>query len=578
MRIVKTSVYILFIFSALTCFSQQKFFLEIKHLKPDRELEKINYSKSFISKTDLQKELRNYLLQVYDRAYLAASFDSIQQDSSHTIAYLNSGAIYKWARLRKGNVDEGILSEVHFRERLFDEKPLYYKDVKKLQEKILVYCENNGYPFASVRLDSIAISENQISASLNLNKNMMVKIDTIEIKGNAKISRVFMQNYLGIKPGMLYNEKPVKQIGKRIKELAFLKEAKPAEVIFSDKAAKIILYPSKKPSSQFDGIIGLLPDNKTGKVLFTGDVRLRLQNALAHGELLDLNWRRLQVQTQDLKVRAVYPYVFSTTLGIDYAFKLYKKDTTYIDVDQNIGIQYLLTGGNYFKVYVNNKSSSLLSTKGLQFQTTLPEHADIRSTVYGIGIKEERLDYRFNPRKGFSLTLNTGAGSKRIKKNQALKQEIYDTLKLNSVQYNADLESAVFIPFFERNTIKAGFMGAFLQADNVFQNELYRIGGLKSLRGFDEESILASSYGILSLEYRYLLEQNSYMFLFFDQGYYEKKTIRETIHDTPYGFGTGISFETKAGIFSLQYALGSQFNNPIQFRTGKIHFGIVNYF
>jgi outer membrane protein assembly factor BamA len=109
---------------------------------------------------------------------------------------------------------------------------------------------------------------------------------------------------------------------------------------------------------------------------------------------------------------------------------------------------------------------------------------------------------------------------------------------------------------------------------------LYRIGGIKTLRGFDEESIYASFYVIGSLEYRYLLEENSYLYFFTDAAYYENLSVSFAgdRYDTPFGFGTGISFETKAGIFSINYALGKQFDNPIYLKSGKVHFGIVNYF
>ena len=112
----------------------------------------------------------------------------------------------------------------------------------------------------------------------------------------------------------------------------------------------------------------------------------------------------------------------------------------------------------------------------------------------------------------------------------------------------------------------------------IFTNELYRIGGLKSLRGFDEESIYASAFSIGKLEYMYLLEQNSFLFAFFNGAWYENKNRSGFISDQPIGFGAGIDFETKLGIMSVSYALGKQFDNPIYFRTGKIHFGIVNYF
>ena len=99
-----------------------------------------------------------------------------------------------------------------------------------------------------------------------------------------------------------------------------------------------------------------------------------------------------------------------------------------------------------------------------------------------------------------------------------------------------------------------------------------------TLRGFDEESINASSYAIGTIEFRYLLEQNSYTYLFIDGGYYENKSIEEYKSDTPFGFGLGISFETKAGIFSLNYALGYQENELAPIRAAKIHFGFVNFF
>ena len=121
-------------------------------------------------------------------------------------------------------------------------------------------------------------------------------------------------------------------------------------------------------------------------------------------------------------------------------------------------------------------------------------------------------------------------------------------------------------------------MGAFLYSPDIFENELYRFGGLKSLRGFDELTLLASQYLIGKIELRYLLEQNSYLALFANGAYYENRSGGNFIHDTPFGFGAGMTFETKLGIFSFNYALGKQFDNPILFRSGKIHFGLVNYF
>ncbi len=563
--------------------AQNFFTLEIKSSQHSEIIAKLSYKKSFSSKTEREKEIQNILFSLYDNAYLTAEIESKvkdEKDSLKEIATLKIGEQYKWATLKKGNADEGILSEVGFREKIYLGKPLYYKEVRKLQGKIISYCENNGYPFASIKLDSIVISENSLSASLNLQKNNLIKIDSVVNRGNAKISPLYLQSYLGIRNGDLYNEAIIKKIGTRIKELPFAKERIPYRVLFPGGNAKVELFLEKKNASQFDGIVGLLPDNKTGKIIFTGDVRLKLNNSFNRGELFELNWRRLQASTQDLKTRFIFPFLFKTPFGIDANFKLYKKDSTYLEVNPNIGIQYHLSGENYFKVFVNRKQLTLINTKGLAGLTTLPPYADITSSLYGISLKMEKLDYRLNPRKGYSIIGTIGAGNKIIKKNDKLDANIYKNMKLNSAQYNAELEADFFIPIKNRSTIKFGNKSAYLYNENLFQNELFRLGGLKTLRGFDEESISASAYSIFTLEYRFIFEENSYLFFFGDGAYYENKSIAFTgdSYDTPFGFGTGISFETKAGIFSINYALGKQFNNPIDLRSGKVHFGIVNYF
>ncbi len=570
---------ILFFLLAWTgAIAQNVYTLEIHPDPGTDDIQHFDYKKNFPSRAAALKELRKFIYVLYDHAYLGATIDSIHKDSLITRAWVQTGHMYKWAKLSKGNVDEGMLSETGFREKLYSDKPFYYPDLRRIEEKLIQYCENNGYPFAEVKLDSIQVKGDEFFARLNLNKNKLTKIDSIIIKGNAKISPVYMYSYLGIKPGDLYSETKIVNIRARLKEMPFVHELRPFEVLFGEKTTKLILYLEKKKASQFDGILGVVPDPLTGKIQFTGDARLKLQNSFNHGEIIDLNWKKLEGQTQNLNVDLSYPFLFSTPLGVEYALTLYKKDSTYLDVNQNFALQYLLSGGNYFKVYLNNRTSSLLSTVGLENITVLPTYADVSSFTYGIGFRGQKLDYRLNPRKGYVFSITAGTGTKSIKQNPNVNPLVYENLKLNSTQYNANLQGACYFNLGGRSVLKTGLNGAFISADNLFQNEMFRIGGLNTLRGFDEESIYASTYGILTLEYHYILEQNSFLFVFADGAWYEKNGINSYIHDTPKGFGAGITFDTKAGIFSISYALGQQFNDPVQLKAGKVSFGFVSLF
>ncbi|MDQ3109641.1 MAG: hypothetical protein M3R17_07070 [Bacteroidota bacterium] len=564
---------------ALLC-GQKSYSLKIIETGNENAIKHISYEKSFSSVPAREKEMQNVLKALWNSSYLAARYDSIEMDSLSATAFLDPGVKHKWAKVKKGNVDEDILGEIGFREKLWRNRPLKYNEAGKLQEDILDWCENNGYPFASVRLDSVSfVNDQTISAQLHLEKNRYTKIDSIDVKGNLRLSKPFLYNYIGISPGDAYDESKLRATSKRLKELSFAKETKSYTILFTEKYTKLTLFLDKKRSGQFDGILGFLPDSKTGKILFTGDVRLRLQNSFAHGEIIELNWRRLQEQTQDLKAHFNYPYLFRTPVGIDYAIKLYRRDTTFLDVNQVIGLQYLFSANTSVNTFVKRRSSNLLSTSGLENATVLPQYADISTTSYGIGFHHEHLDYRFNPRKGFSFTIISDIGNRNIKKNAKLNPLIYENITLRTTQYSGELLLDKFWPLGKRSTIKTGVQSAWIyNTGSIFRNELFRIGGLKTLRGFDEESIYASSFAIGTVEYRYQLEQNSWFFVFADGCWYENLSQGNYNNDLPFGFGTGVTFETKAGIFAMTYALGSQQGNPIQFKDGKIHVGFVGLF
>ena len=526
----------------------------------------------------LNSELNKTITELNSKAYLTASIDSIIVDTTFYKAYLHLGKTYKWSYLKPINVDEEVLSKIGFRDKVFNNKPFNKNQLNSFIYRIINHYENNGFPFASLQLDSVKIEENKFRGNLVLNKHHRYIIDSVLIHGNATISKQYLQNYIRIKNGDSYNEALVKNITIRIKELPFVDEKQPFKVIFNESEAKIVLDLKKKLASRFNGILGVQPNNETGKLRLTGDVKLNLLNSFRKGEEIYFNWRSIQEKTQDLTSGISYPFLFNTPFGLDYNFKLYKKDTTFIDVFNKIGIRYILKGNNYFSVFYQNKSSSLLSTKGFSSLTVLPDFADISSQLYGIGIHYAKLDYNLNPRKGFSIIAEGAVGKKDIKKNNALKESLYDGIKLNSSLYNGNAVIDFYVPLSKRNVLKLSSKNGFTINESLFDNELIRIGGLFTLRGFDEESIYTTFFSIGTLEYRFILEQNSFLYLFVDGAYYEKNNVKGYISDRPFGFGAGMSFDTKAGIFSIGYALGQQFDNPILFRSAKIHFGFINYF
>jgi outer membrane translocation and assembly module TamA len=581
--------------------AQKKFTLDIQPTDKDSLYkpplffkENFPYKNQHLSKSSIQKELAGIIEKMHNQFYLTASIDSLILKDSTYQAFLHCGATFKWANLENGNIDQTILDAVGFKTKFYQKKPVDIKLVNQLKQDVLTYAENNGYPFARIWLDDLTFEGDKVSAKIYLDKKQLMTFDELAIEGEAPISRTYLVNYLGIKKGELYSESLLKQVRSRISALPFVKEKRSLAVIFSGDKAKVTLFLEKRNASRFDFIVGVLPRNDiTGRPIITGSLQADLQNPFGKGEAIGIDWQRLKAETSRLKVAASYPYVLNLPFGLEGNLDIYRRDTTLQDTKLNFGVQYLFQGNNYLKVFWKSTANNVLSVNEQQIINTkkLPNNLDVLNTQLGLAYSYQRLNNRINPQKGYAVQAQIGAGIKQIRTNSAILnlvdennpafnfQSLYDSLSLKTFQISSEISLAYYYPLGNRMTIKGELNGGLLfSQDSIYQNELYRIGGNRVLRGFDEESVLASSYGILTIEPRFLLNQNSYLFAFLDYAYLQNKSVGNRITDFPFGFGIGLSLGTPGGMVRMSYAIGRQSSNPIDFRAAKIHFGYVNYF
>jgi hypothetical protein len=89
---------------------------------------------------------------------------------------------------------------------------------------------------------------------------------------------------------------------------------------------------------------------------------------------------------------------------------------------------------------------------------------------------------------------------------------------------------------------------------------------------------ITTGFGVGTLEYRYLLGRNSFLYAFTDLGWAEDRSSGPVARHFYAGAGVGMSFETRAGLFNLAYAAGKRDDLPFDIRQSKIHFGLVSLF
>jgi len=527
----------------------------------------------------IQKQLREILDNFHQKGYLSASVDSYNFSKNKITAYIHKGEQFKWVKVSFDSVDVMAMHKADIRIKKYLDKQIVPDQLVKDQRKLVSVMENSGYPFASARLHNMKFMGNLAEGIMYLESGPLIRIDSVIIKGNAKISPKYFQKQIGIKKDDLYEEKKIRAITDRIRETTFIREIKPFEIEFLDDKADIYTYLDKSRANQFNGIIGIIPDNETtGKLLLTGEVNFDLVNLFGRGILFSMDWRKLEPLTQELNVSGSYPYIFNSSVGIGMNLFLLKQDTTYFRVEPKVELQYFFNGSNYIRIFYQNQASSLLNTSGLEEITTLPVYADYSTSLYGAGIKFNRLDYIFNPRKGIFLEGDMSVGSKKIKKNPDINDDVYEDLDLTTTKTVLTCGIYVYIPMGGNFVTHIKNLNGFMFNENLFENELFRLGGIRNLRGVDENSITASTFILGSLEFRYLFEEQSNLFLFVDGGYYQNKISSGEKEDTPLGFGAGMNLQTRAGIFTISYAMGRQFDNPVNIGNSKVHIGYIQRF
>lgn len=506
-----------------------------------------------------QQALAKFLSERWGEGYLTAS---LQVDSTDSSRYLYiPGDQYQWLKLEAGNgLSQDWLRELGFKARYFDNKNIDPAALDKLTAAILTLAADKGFPFARLQFDSLLWQDKALYGRLSLDRGPQIRYGDIRISGDAPVSKRFLRQYLGIETGKIYQEKQLNALSRRLSALPYLRETEGAKVYYFNNQTDIYLYINKRAANAFDGMLGVFPNSANGKLQLMGDLNLQLWSILKQGEQLALQFRSLQQGTQDLKVHVNWPFLFRTPLGLDESFSLFRRDTTFLEIQNRFALQYPLDGADWVRVFVENRVYNLINN------TSRSDLANVNARMYGIAYQRFRLNDVVLPNKGWRMQLSFAAGERRLPATE-------NSPDLRYLQYQLQGDAAVYWRWHRRWLLVNELHSQHQLTDDLRQNELYRLGGFKSLKGFDEASLLAAQYAFLNIEQRFLLDANSWLYAFWNGGWLRYATTDQRYDDRPYGLGLGLSFNNSNGLFSVAYALGSERGNPLRLNAAKVHLG-----
>ena len=422
---------------------------------------------------------------------------------------------------------------------------------------------NNGFPFTKIKLSELKIKDSKtLTANLIIVKDEKKRrLDKVVIKGYEKFPKSFLNRFLKIKPEKTFNIESIKRKMDNLNNLRFAEQTKNPEVLFSKDSTTLYIYLQKSQSNTFDGFLGFSTNEETNKLDFNGYLNLELNNNFNYGESFRLMYKSDESEQKNFEVNLNLPYIFSSPIGTELSLNILKRDSTFTTVNQKASVFYQINSKNRIYVGIESvESNNLLDVE----INSLSLVSDYKSNLYNI-------KYTYNNRQNFktifqlksSFNLEYGLGERQTKNNKEKQNRI-------------NLDAFHVFQLNNKNSFYTRITGSLINSSSYLDNELFRFGGINSIRGFQENSIAANQYIVLNTEYRYQLSKSIYAHSIIDFANFENRIIETK--ENLYGFGVGFGILTKAGLLRFNFANGKTEEQSFKFSNSKIHLSLVSIF
>lgn len=542
---------VIFLQNSLTGFSQE-FSLELisKNKSEQVILNKIAYQKKHKNGSNIQNEVDRVSDFLKNSGYFTNTIDSITNINKRYIAYFSLHDLIEKAIIKIDSLHYLNAKNIIIKENSFS---IPIQLLKETLNEISNSLDRQGKSFSKVQLINIVLREKTLFADLKIISSKKRVINKIRIKGYELFPTSYLKNYFRIHQNSVFNTKKMEDISTKSKSLPFIREIKPPEVLFTKDSTLLFLYLSKKQINSFDGIVNF-SSKENGDLLFNGMLDIRFQNILNAGERFEVFWNSIGEERQEFKVTTEIPYIFNSIFSPEISFSIYKQDSTFLNTNFNANLKFNL--GDHYKLGVKYESES--SENLQQNNSDLKTFSNNFYGIYFSYIKPKNDLFYFDK---FHLAINPAFG------NRTTNDEISSQFKIKtkvSYIWDFNIRSSLFI----KNEL------GYLKSDSYLTNELFRIGGANSIRGFNEQSIFTENYTFFNIEYRFLTSSTSYLYTITDFGQFSSLNERNNI----IGFGLGFLFNTGNSQINLNTTLGKINSNPIDFKDVKLIINWKTYF
>jgi hypothetical protein len=472
----------------------------------NRHISLIKFNKEFTSKKSLIKIKDSIFTALKEKGFYTLVEDSLTIKNKQFVSFVTLGEKITIASLKVNSIDLLLLKSLNLKvknKRLI----LAVNNLKSTLSLINTKLVSNGHTFSKVKLSNASISNSIISATLHISRSKKRTINKIIVKGYPDFPESFLKHHFNIQSYKNVNSKLLEEISRKTNQLDFIQELKTPEILFSKDSTIIYLYLNKVKANYFDGLVNFNSENK--KIKFRGYFDLNLKNTFNKGEEIHINWKNNGNEKQELNLKSSIPYIFNTKITPSISFNIYKHDSTYINTQASMSLNYPITNNINISFIAENETSKI--------SNSLTDIENYQKLGLGIGLAYTS----FNSHK-FNFEMELLHKTRKTEETTSLYQLNINTSSIFSFSKK--------INFLLKNALKL------TSNQTTLNNELFRSGGTNSIRGFQENTILSNSYTYVNSELRLNTKTDSYIYSIHDIGIFNIDSQNEILKSIGFGY------------------------------------------
>ena len=539
-------IYILFLscFSHLTFGQKNELILVAKDTIQNRIVSEIYHTKKHLQKKDALDEIDRILQQVKKRGFFTARIDSISKTNKELIAYLDLGKkINEIIIVTKKDNTNGIIDSG------IDSIKIKTRDFSDLTNQLLKQIDRKGNSFSEITYVNPLLKNDTLFLEMKISNSSSRKIDKVITRGYEDFPKKFITKYFLIDKNTVFSKKKLNQVSALSNKLDFIKEKKAPEVLFKKDSTHLYLFLDKIGTSSFDGLVNFSSKENGKGLLLNGNLDLKLNNTFNTGEKFEIIWNKVSDEKTDFKINSYVPYILNSKFSTTLEFYLYRQDSTFINTNFELKTDYSINQKSHASIlYSSEKSNYLLNISNNDL-------ASYSNYFIGLGyeLKKSSTSNLYKYKNGLNLNLTIG---KRKTDTESINQLKFHFSAFANVQIN------------NRGYLNIKNESGLLTSKNYLLNELFRIGGANSIRGYNEQSIFTNGYSYSNIEFRYSLDTSSYLYSITDLGGYKENTTNKI--KKLLGIGAGYQFRINNNLVNLGYVISTNSSTNAKLNSSRL--------